>query len=159
MFVLIHLIISCLPVSSSAKEVKRAKITKQSSLFLLFYFIFENFACSGTFVIGITWSMFSATWVSVHFQSTVIIFAMFDILIEHCTVFCKNFDIFRIFSEILTFSRIFRHVVKFFSVTFQIVGVFVSWSTYHASGSSDIFIFAVPFGYYIRMSFHLLFSL
>ena len=32
-------------------------------------------------------------------------------------------------------------------------------ATYHASGSSDIFIFAVPFGYYIRMSFHLLFSL
>ena len=55
--------------------------------------------------------MVSASWISIYFQASVVIFCAGDVIIKHGTVFCQNFTVFRIFGEILAFSRIFFHII------------------------------------------------
>ena len=107
---------------------------------------------------GVAGSMISAPGIGIYLQTAVIIFGTCEVIVQQSTMLGEYFGVFRVFGKIFSFTRIFFHIVQFFSVAFQIVRVFVSRSAYHTSGSNDIFIFAMPFGNDIRVSFFLFLS-
>ena len=89
------------------KEIKRAKTGKQSSLFFIELFSFEDLPCPRTFVAGVAGSMISAPGIGIYLQTAVIIFGTCDVIVQQSTMLGEYFGVFRVFGKIFSFTRIF----------------------------------------------------
>ena len=93
------------------KRTKKSEDYKE--IFTLFYnlFSFEYLSYPRALVVGVAGSMVSASWIGIYFQTPVIVFGAGDVIIKHGTVFGEDFTVFRVFGEILAFSRILFHII------------------------------------------------